>query len=292
MDVPKALAASAIRLASEIDADALLIFTESGSHCWDILKRGVAVDFRGKPKIVVVTSNPEVHNRLRKIQELSVIKLIARRVAEDQIKHAISHGIHEGIFSTGQRLVCLMGNSFSDIPDTLLVKEVMGFEAALPTMESDPVLTSAIEVAIKLGHWGPRGRSIGSAFVIGDTEEVMKRSHQLMLNPFKGHSLMITNRSNWQTIKKYAMFDGVFIVEESGRILSSSRYLDANAKVNISKGLGTRHIAVASMTAVTEATGVTVSGEDGAVRIFRRGKIEAKINSASRTMEHPTRLNI
>ena len=291
VNVPEALAASAIRFASEIDADALLIFTESSSNCRTILKRGLAANSRGKPKIVVATTNREVYDRLREIQDLSVIKLIARqKVGEDQIKHAIAHGMHEGIFSTGQRLVCLMGNHFPDAPDSLLVREVMGLEATLPTMESDPVLASAIEVAIELGHWGPKGRPIGSAFVIGDTKEVMGRSHQLMFNPFKGHSLMITNRGNWQTIKKYAMFlDGAFIVEDNGRILASARYLDADAKVGIPRGLGTRHIAVASITAVTRATGVTVSGEDGIVRVFKRGKIEAKINPVSRTMEHPAK---
>lgn len=287
MEVPDALATSAIRLVSEIDADALLIFTESGSNCQTILDRGLAPRSRGgKPKIVVATSSRETYNRLRKIYDLSIIKLAARQEdREGQIKHAIAHGMHEGIFSAGQKLVCLTGNGLPDASDTLLVREVMGFEATLTTMESDPVLAAAIEVAIELGHGGPKARPIGSAFMIGDSKKVMRRSHQLMLNPFKGYSLIITDRANWQTIKKYAMLDGAFIVNDSGRIIASARYLGVDGKVDIPKGLGTRHIAVAATTAITRATGVTVSEEDGAVRIFRRGKLEAKINSISRTLE-------
>lgn len=285
MEVPNALAASAIRLASEIDADALLIFTESGSNCQTILERGLASRFREKPKIVVATSSREIYNRLRKIHHFSTIKLAAQhRNKEDQIKHAIAHGMHEGIFSPRQKLVCLTGDGFSDAPDTLLVREVMGFEATLATMESDPVLMAVIEVATELGHGGSNGKPIGSAFLIGDSGEVMKHSRQLMLNPFKGHSVMITDRGNWQTIKKYAIFDGAFIVDDSGRIISAARYLEANVKTDIPGGLGARHISVAAMTAATKATGVTISGEDGTVRVFKRGKLGAQIDPVGRVL--------
>ncbi len=286
MKVPDALAASAIHLVSEIGADALLIFTENGLNYQMILERGLSTrSWREKPKIVVATSSRETCNRLKKIYDPSIIKLTARQGdRESQIKQAIAHGMHEGIFSAGQKLVCLTGNGFLDTPDTLLVREVTGSEATLTTIESDQVLAAVIEVAIELGHGGPKGMPLGSAFVIGDTKEVMRCSHQLMLNPFKEHFLKITDRRNWQTIKKYAMFDGAFIVNDSGRIIASTRYLDADVKVDILRGLGTRHIAVAATTAATRATGVTVSGEDGAVRIFRGGKLEAKIDPVSRIL--------
>ncbi|MEM3452641.1 MAG: diadenylate cyclase, partial [Candidatus Hadarchaeum sp.] len=55
--------------------------------------------------------------------------------------------------------------------------------------------------------------------------------------------------------------------------------------VEIPPGLGTRHLAVAAITAATRARGITVSGENGVVRIFEKGKILAKIDPGSRIIE-------
>jgi DNA integrity scanning protein DisA with diadenylate cyclase activity len=61
--------------------------------------------------------------------------------------------------------------------------------------------------------------------------------------------------------------------------------LDAKARAKVPEGLGTRHLAVASMTAATHAKGVTVSGEDGTVRIFELGHVVVKINPNSKIIE-------
>jgi len=60
--------------------------------------------------------------------------------------------------------------------------------------------------------------------------------------------------------------------------------LDSTAKAEIPRGLGTRNHAVASMTAATKAVGITVSGEDRAVRIYKEGRLLSKIDPRSRTL--------
>jgi DNA integrity scanning protein DisA with diadenylate cyclase activity len=81
------------------------------------------------------------------------------------------------------------------------------------------------------------------------------------------------------------VFDGAFVVDKSGLIIAAHRYLNAKARVKVPEGLGTRHLAVASMTAATYAKGVTVSGEDGIVRVFEFGRMIAKINPSSKIIE-------
>jgi hypothetical protein len=48
----------------------------------------------------------------------------------------------------------------------------------------DPTaLKAVLRLALELGREGREGKKVGTAFIIGDTNEVLKRSHQLILNP-------------------------------------------------------------------------------------------------------------
>ncbi|MDD2666862.1 MAG: diadenylate cyclase [Methanocellales archaeon] len=145
-----------------------------------------------------------------------------------------------------------------------------------------PKVTQAIlDIALELGYEGREGKCVGTAFTIGDTDEVLKRSHQLILNPYEGHGAEerdVTNRDNWETIKDFAQLDGMFIVDESGKILAAGRYLDVNANgIKIQKGLGGRHIAAAAITRDTNAIAITVSQSGGTVRTYKDGLQIAEI---------------
>lgn len=147
-----------------------------------------------------------------------------------------------------------------------------------------PKVTQAIlDIALELGSEGREGKSVGTAFTIGDTDEVLKRSHQLILNPYEGHRAEerdVTNQDNWETIKDFAQLDGMFIVDENGKILAAGRYLDVNAKgIKIQKGLGGRHIAAAAITRDTNAIAITVSQSGGMVRTYKDGLQIAEIES-------------
>jgi len=137
------------------------------------------------------------------------------------------------------------------------------------------VFRAVINLALELGIEGREGRHIGTAFIVGDADGVLARSHQLLLNPFKGHAehdLMITNRENWETFKEFAQLDGVFVVSGDGVVSASGRYLDVDARsVHIRMGLGGRHAASAAITAETDAVAVVVSAS-GVVRIYHGGE--------------------
>ena len=282
MKSPKAFAESAMHLASQAKADAMLILNNE-ENCGSFLKDLANLK---RIRLVVATTDDEIHRRLQKISKLESIKLIAwPRDRDRKVMHAIACGLNMGIFSAGDRLVCLAGDGFPGTVDSILVRDVLGNESTFSEMESSLVLRTTVELALGLGYPKAGGEPIGTAFVIGDSKAVMKRSRQLMPNPFKGHRIYITNQKNWELLRRYAAFDGAFIVREDGNVLTAMRFLEAKARVDIPLGLGTRHRAVAAMTAATKATGVSVSGEDGAVRIFKEGKLSTKIHPETRTLE-------
>ena len=67
------------------------------------------------------------------------------------------------------------------------------------------------------------------------------------------------------------------MVSHDGFVLSACRYLDAVASaVELPLGLGSRHIAAANMSAVTNAVGIVVS-ESAVVRLFCHGKLVGEI---------------
>ncbi|MBA7598074.1 Diadenylate cyclase [subsurface metagenome] len=286
MDVPKALAEAAARLALDINANAILALTETGKNCSPLFKKNL-VGTRGREvKVVLATPSHETYKRFSGNPRIKLIKLTARAQGRSgQAHHAMACGLREKIFFPGERLVCLAGNGFADSTDALLVMQVSENESIMETVESDPVLAAATEISLELGKGTSGGKPVGTAFVIGDSKAVLRISHQLMINPFKSYLVNITDRKQWELIKKYATFDGAFVVGNDGRVITAERYLNASIKVEIPHGLGTRHLAVAAMTAATKSRGVTVSGEDGMVRIFRSGKLVAKVDPHSGILE-------
>jgi DNA integrity scanning protein DisA with diadenylate cyclase activity len=168
-----------------------------------------------------------------------------------------------------------------DLKDNHIVEEL---KVCSEMIDLD-ILQSVLLIAIELGTYGREGRSIGTAFIIGDTKEVMKRSHQLVLNPFSGHpekERNIRDTIRWETVKEFSQLDGVFILDSEGFLIAAGRYLDVDARdVETVKGLGGRHASAAAITRETETVAVTVSESDGAIRIYRDGIQILEINPRS-----------
>ncbi len=136
-------------------------------------------------------------------------------------------------------------------------------------------LKAVLNIAINIAHKGREGKRIGTGFVIGDVEEVLKRSKPLVINPYECYSIDerdIKNPANWESIMEFAQLDGVFILDEEGIIISAGRYLEVSVKdLKILKGLGARHLACAAITRETEAIAVVIS-TSGDIRVYKDGK--------------------
>ena len=156
------------------------------------------------------------------------------------------------------------------------------FESILcQVTEYDPnVFEPLIELAVEIAREGREGRRIGTLFTLGDEKTVLAKSRSLILDPLTGHpesSRHVSNQNLRGTIKELAQLDGGFVVSGTGIFLSACRYLDAVAsEVDVPLGLGSRHIAAANMSAVTNAVGIVVS-ESSVVRLFCHGKLVGEI---------------
>jgi len=145
------------------------------------------------------------------------------------------------------------------------------------------VLDSVIQVAGEIAREGREGQAIGTAFVVGDTKNVLNYSKQFVLNPFHGHQeteRQITDAGIQGTIKEFAQLDGAFLITGSGVVEAAGRCITVDlSQVNLPGGMGSRHLSIAGITKVTRSIGVVVSQSGGQISIFREGKIVYTIRS-------------
>ena len=142
------------------------------------------------------------------------------------------------------------------------------------------VLEETVSLAVEIAREGREGRKIGTLFVVGDSGEVIKRSKPLILDPLHGHpdeSKHIENPDMRETIKELAQLDGAFLISNAGVVLSAARYIDAASdSLDLPLGLGSRHVAGASISRQTRAVAVVVS-ESSMVRMFDDGELVSEI---------------
>ena len=142
------------------------------------------------------------------------------------------------------------------------------------------VLKQTVTLAVEIAREGREGRKIGTLFVVGDSDAVLGNSRPLILDPLAGHpdeAKHIADPNVRETLKELAQLDGGFVVSDSGVVLSAARYIDAlSDSLDLPLGLGSRHMAGASVSHRTNAVAVVVS-ESSMVRIFDDGELVSEI---------------
>ncbi|MCU0630382.1 MAG: diadenylate cyclase [Methanoregulaceae archaeon] len=168
------------------------------------------------------------------------------------------------------------------IPDTLPSQKEMEIICS-GTDVTPEVLDPVIRTAMEIAREGREGQAIGTSFVIGDTDNVLKHSKQFVLNPFHGYheeKRQITDPGIRGNIKEFAQLDGAFLVSGSGVVEAAGRCITVDlSQVDLPGGLGSRHSSVAGITQVTRSIGVVVSQSGGMISVFKDGKIVYTINS-------------
>jgi diadenylate cyclase len=148
----------------------------------------------------------------------------------------------------------------------------------------EPVFDAVYEIAAEISREGREGKPVGTTFILGDTQNVLARSRQLILNPFEGHpreARMITNPGLRETIKELAQLDGAFVVSGDGVVWAGGRYITIDTSTAaVPKGLGTRHASVAGITQETRSVGIVVSQSGGRISLFKDGRVVKVITSA------------
>jgi diadenylate cyclase len=141
-------------------------------------------------------------------------------------------------------------------------------------------LEQTIRLAVEIAREGREGRKIGTMFVVSDEEETSRQSTCLILDPLLGHpdeQKQIADPNLRATVKELSQLDGAFLVSDDGIVLSATRHINASSEgIHLPLGLGSRHIAAASITKQTNAVAVVVS-ESSVVRVLDEGVIVSEI---------------
>jgi len=145
---------------------------------------------------------------------------------------------------------------------------------------SPATLQSTIDLAIEIAREGREGRKVGTLFTVGAEHDVLARSRSLILDPIVGHPpehRRVDDPNARETLKELAQLDGGFIISGDGVAVSACRYFESRLPPNEHLlGLGTRHIAAASISTMTSAIAVVVS-ESSVVRVYACGNLITEI---------------
>jgi len=278
---------TASTIAGAVKAHALFVCTDAPLHI-DML-----APILDKTEIVLVTRQaehledewPQVKHRLYSP------KIELTRMG--QIKIAVLMALSSGIITAKDRIVCVSGLPRLHQLDNILVLDLgKEFELLVTPKGANMVGTVRPEVfegvlnlAVELANQGREGKPVGTIFTLGDHEKVLQLSRQLVINPFRGYpeeERNILDPNLRETIREFSAIDGAFVIRDDGVVMAAGRHLNAALEEgDLPRGLGSRHVAGAGITAVTDAVAIAISESDGTVRLFKSGAIFMEIEKAS-----------
>jgi diadenylate cyclase len=281
---------TACTVANAVRAQALFLCSDSAKHV------ALIEPLLEKTTIVLVTRNPdnleEDWPHVKHLIQMPNIDL--SRIG--QIKLAVLMGLSAGIVCGKDRIVCVSGLPRLRHLDNILVLD-LGREFALLTTNKGTnmvgsvrpeVFEGVLNLAIELANQGREGKPVGTIFALGDHERVLQLSRQLVMNPFHGYpeeDRNILDPNLRETIREFSAIDGAFVIRDDGVVMAAGRHLNAALEEGeLPRGLGSRHVAGAGITAVTDAVAIAISESDGTVRIFKQGSIFMEIEKASRSV--------
>ena len=289
-DIRESIGKAAVNIAKEVMADAIVSLEKPreetvGDTFVEFKKRIMSIISPLKTEVkVVIFRKPRkgAVNFTRKGDFVVKVKATPEEGAVF-IKEVMMSIIRTGWLKQGDRIVAVADSSLGvgytgllflfDVDKTFFDMSVHELNK---NVESD-VLESVINIAKEIGKEGREGRAVGTAFIVGDSKAVLSRTKQLIINPFAGYPeehRNITDTDLKETIKEFAQLDGVFIIDSDGTIHAAGAYLNVPTEnVKLPPGLGSKHLACAAISAITDAIAVVVSQSGGIVRVFKKGKI-------------------
>ena len=276
-----AIVDTAVELAKMTKSDKLFIFIDTiKDYHWFLKHTRFPID----NVILVMPKDIEIP----KVQEpqIDIINSWAGNQSRfSRIKYAFLQAVLRGLIDPKSKAVCVLGPWGKGHLDTITVHDLgLSWSEEFP-FDPRPLIAhkafftimAVVDIALDIGALGREGKPVGTAFIVGDTENTMRLSHQAVFNPFKGYpreERLINKAEVVESIKEIAQLDGAFIVSEDGVVEAAGRHLDARASITHQiKGLGSRHRSCAAITRQTKAVAIVVSESTGKLTIFERGRI-------------------
>jgi len=149
------------------------------------------------------------------------------------------------------------------------------------------ILDRVVDIAVRLGYEGREGKPVGSIFVIGSTNRVLKHCSLKKRDMWRGLSERernIMDIRNYEDLGETAKMDGAFIVSKSGLVMRSRAILEPpRTRKKIPDGLsGARHLSAFRFSAAMNVPVVVLSESTGNVTVFDHGEIVLQIDGQSR----------
>jgi hypothetical protein len=272
-----------LHLARETKSDGIFLFLNTLESCRWFVKSGLA---ERANIVLVIPKELKLKDTLQTTKNIKIIRSWSgNQTRFSRIKYAFLHGVLDRIIQTDSRVVCVLGPWGKNHLDTIAIHDLsLSWAEEFPfdpksIMHNEAFTTvlAVVDVALDIGALGREGKPVGTIFIIGDTENVITRSHQAVFNPFKGYpkrERLITRSEVVESIKELAKLDGAFIISEIGMLMAAGRHLDARSILTKQlRGMGSRHRAAAGITRSTSAVAIVVSESTGRVTIFEKGRI-------------------
>jgi diadenylate cyclase len=228
----------------------------------------------------------------------SVIQLVpGDSPVYEQLTRALLEGVADDLLAPSSCVVAMYSGFEGGVIDSLSVirlDEHLGRLTAqdlrqLETRVPLDTLKTTVDLAVAIGREGREGKPVGTLFVVGDHRATLKHCHPLGFDPVKGygtHERQLSDPKVREAIKEIAQLDGAFVVASDGTVVAACQHVSAPAAdITLSKGLGTRHWAAASISRVTQAIAITVSESNGTVRLFQNGEVMLRIEPFRRAMK-------
>ena len=281
----KILIKNALQLAEDTSCEKVFLFLNTEQVC----KSLIDIDSVNDDRVVFTLPKKQELPKCIENPNKVIHTWTGNQTRFSRIKYAFMQAVLEKIIKPDSKVVCVLGPWGRDHLDTITVHDLsLSWSEAFPF---DPrslisknffqTVIAVVDIALDIGALGREGKPVGTTFIIGNIEQIMRASHQAIFNPFKGyseHGREINSSEVVESLKELSQLDGAFIISENGIVESAGRHLDAVSSVTKQlKGLGSRHRAAASITMYCEAIAVVVSESTGRVTIFDEGKIIATL---------------
>ena len=284
---------NALAIASKIGAEALLLHIDplDDLEYLDRIPRKLKIILISRRKKLDVADKNSPSLLKRAHAHVIIPRTTLTRIS--LIKIAAMLCMAQELFTQNSKIVFLTGHAESGIldlihhVDTSKESEVITGKGLtkIASIVRPEVFQSVLNIATELSDKGREGKPIGTIFVIGDHERTLQISRQMIMNPFQGYDedeRNIMSAAIKDTVREFSSLDGAFIISDEGTIITAGRYLGAAAEdTSVPRGLGSRHLAAAGITALTKSMAFVISESSGDIRIFKDGKIIMHLEKAS-----------
>ena len=274
--IDEIIGVAATKIARDIKADSIVTVEKVEKENYedsDKIKIKVSIFKQSAPGIF---KKVEYETKTKKLEFGSIIP----------IKTLLLEAVNKGHIKEGEKIVCVqdpnIGAGYQGLLFIFDVDEIffkIGQQKLSEHIGSE-IVEAVINLAKEIGEEGREGRKIGTAFIVGDPQELNKHLKQMIINPFYNltDKPKITDPDLKETIKNFAQLDGAFIINPEGEIISAGTYIDIDtAELEFPDGFGTKHRSCAALTKQTNSIAVVVSETAGRVRVLKQGRISIKV---------------